>query len=99
MTIRAVGVTSYGGPEALHEVDLPDPTTGPGQVRGIAVRQLNVRTRATDHAAIQDLRDRAENGALAMRVVDVLPATHAAEAHRLLDRGGLRGRLVLDFTA
>lgn len=33
MTIRAVGATRFGGPEVLQEVDLPDPNTGPGQVR------------------------------------------------------------------
>jgi len=65
--------------------------------RGITLRQLNVRSRATDNEAIQHLRDQAENGALAMRVAEVLPATQAAEAHRLLDRGGLRGRLILAF--
>jgi|tagenome__1003787_1003787.scaffolds.fasta_scaffold20414177_2 hypothetical protein len=52
MTIRAVDVTRYGGPEALHVLDLPEP-----------------------------------------------PAARAVEARRLLDRGGPRGRLVLDLTA
>ncbi|HEY9523078.1 MAG TPA: NADP-dependent oxidoreductase [Thermopolyspora sp.] len=31
--MRAVGVTEFGGPEKLHIVELPDPVTGPGQVR------------------------------------------------------------------
>ncbi|MDB5068206.1 MAG: putative zinc-binding oxidoreductase, partial [Chloroflexi bacterium] len=31
--MRAVGVTEFGGPEALHIVDLPDPEAGPGQLR------------------------------------------------------------------
>jgi NADPH:quinone reductase len=31
--MRAVGVTEFGGPEALHIVELPDPETGPGKVR------------------------------------------------------------------
>ena len=34
---------------------------------------------------------------LAMRVAHVLPAAEAPEAHRLLDAGGLRGRIILDF--
>jgi hypothetical protein len=31
-------------------------------------------------------------------VAQVLPAAEAAEAHKLLEAGGIRGRLVLDFT-
>lgn len=36
---------------------------------------------------------------LRLRVARVLPAEQAAEAHRLLEAGGVRGRLVLDFSA
>src|SRR3712207_541830 len=31
--MRAVGVTQFGGPEALHLVDVPAEPLGPGQVR------------------------------------------------------------------
>ncbi len=31
--MRAVGVTSYGGPEALVIVELPEPQPGPGEIR------------------------------------------------------------------
>jgi NADPH:quinone reductase len=31
--MRAVGVTEFGGPEALHVVDVPAEPMGPGQVR------------------------------------------------------------------
>src|SRR5215212_7523678 len=31
--MRAVGVTEFGGPEALHVVDVPGEPLGPGQVR------------------------------------------------------------------
>ena len=31
--MRAVGVTEFGGPEALHVVDVPAEPLGPGQVR------------------------------------------------------------------
>jgi hypothetical protein len=31
-------------------------------------------------------------------VAEILPAKEAAEAHRRLAAGGLRGRLVLDFS-
>ncbi|WP_138418817.1 NADP-dependent oxidoreductase [Sinomonas gamaensis] len=65
--------------------------------RGIRVRSLNVRQRATDHAAITRLRDLVNQGVLALRVGAVLPAVKAPEAHRLLDAGGVRGRIILEF--
>ena len=37
-------------------------------------------------------------GILTLRVADALPAAAAADAHRRLADGGVRGRLVLDFT-
>jgi NADPH2:quinone reductase len=45
------------------------------------------------------LRDQASKGELTLRVADVLPADQAAQAHRRLAEGGVRGRLVLDLTA
>ncbi|MEU6511221.1 NADP-dependent oxidoreductase [Streptomyces sp. NPDC046942] len=66
--------------------------------RGITVHPVNVRERATDHEAIVRLRERAEAGELAMRVAETFPAHHAAKAHQLLDQGGLRGRLILEFS-
>ncbi|WP_405668111.1 zinc-binding dehydrogenase [Streptomyces sp. NBC_01166] len=65
--------------------------------RGIRVHGLNVRQRAMDHAAITHLRDLVNEGALTMRVGPVLPAADAPEAHRLLDAGGVRGRIILEF--
>jgi NADPH:quinone reductase-like Zn-dependent oxidoreductase len=53
---------------------------------------------ATDTALFERLRSQAENGVLTLRVADVMPAAEAAEAHRRLAAGGIRGRLVLDFT-
>src|SRR3984957_2299073 len=44
------------------------------------------------------LRRQAQNGILTLRVADVLPATMAAAAHRRRAAGGVRGRLVLDFS-
>ncbi|WP_406129144.1 NADP-dependent oxidoreductase [Streptomyces canus] len=65
--------------------------------RGITVYPINVRTRVTDTAAITQLREHAESGELTLRVAATLPAHQAAEAHRQLEKGGLRGRLVLKF--
>ena len=39
--MRVVGVSEFGGPEALRVFDIPDPQTGPGEVR-IRVRAATV---------------------------------------------------------
>ncbi|MEV7888536.1 zinc-binding dehydrogenase [Streptomyces sp. NPDC088357] len=65
--------------------------------RGITVHPVNVRTRVTDTAAIAHLREQVESGELTLRVAATLPAGQATEAHRQLEKGGLRGRLVLEF--
>jgi NADPH:quinone reductase-like Zn-dependent oxidoreductase len=67
--------------------------------RGIRVFPVLVATGLTDTAKLERLRDQAEAGVLTPRVAKVLPASQAAEAHRILEKGGVRGRLVLDFTA
>jgi NADPH:quinone reductase len=67
--------------------------------RGIQVHPVLVTDSATDHARLLRLRDQATNGELTLRVADVVPAGQAAEAHRRLAKGGVRGRLVLDLTA
>ncbi len=67
--------------------------------RGIHVHPVLVTESATDHARLLRLRDQASTGELSLRVADVLPADQAAKAHRRLAEGGVRGRLVLDFTA
>jgi NADPH:quinone reductase-like Zn-dependent oxidoreductase len=48
-------------------------------------------------AALDRLPQQVEYGVLTLRVADVLPATQAAQAHRRLEAGGVRGRLVLQF--
>jgi NADPH:quinone reductase-like Zn-dependent oxidoreductase len=58
-----------------------------------------VREMAEEREQLERLREQAEKGELTLRVADVLPAAEAAEAHRRLEAGGVRGRLVLDFTA
>jgi NADPH2:quinone reductase len=67
--------------------------------RGIRVHRVFVADSVTDHARLLRLRDQASKGELTLRVADVLPADQAARAHRTLAAGGVRGRLVLDFTA
>jgi NADPH2:quinone reductase len=46
---------------------------------------------------LETLRRFAEDGVLTLRVAEVLPVDQAAEAHRRLEAGGVRGRIVLTF--
>lgn len=66
--------------------------------RGITVTAVLVYDTAgrTDH--LDRLRGQVESGEVTLRVAQVLPAEQAAEAHRRLAAGGVRGRLVLDFS-
>jgi len=65
--------------------------------RGLRVLPTQVARAAEDRAALDRLRQQAEEGVLTLRVARALPAEQAAEAHRLLEAGGIRGRLVLTF--
>jgi NADPH:quinone reductase len=69
---------------------------GDGQ-RGLRVLPTRVRRVAEDRAALDRLRQQAEDGVLTLRIARTFPAAEAAEAHRTLARGGIRGRLVLTF--
>ncbi|MGV0838511.1 quinone oxidoreductase family protein [Mycolicibacterium thermoresistibile] len=70
---------------------------GPAE-RDIEVHPVWVTRGAQDTAGLDRLARQAEQGVLTLRVARVLPAEQAAEAHRLLEAGGIRGRLVLDFS-
>src|SRR3954447_15781489 len=65
--------------------------------RGLRFCPTLVRKVAEDSAALDRLRQQAENGVLTLRVARTFPAAEAGEAHRVLARGGVRGRLVLAF--
>lgn len=69
---------------------------GDGQ-RGLRVFPTLVRKVAEDRPALDRLRQLVEEGAVTLRVARTFPAEQAAEAHRLLEAGGVRGRLVLTF--
>jgi NADPH2:quinone reductase len=69
---------------------------GDGQ-RGLRVFPTLVRRVAEDRAALDRLRQQVEEGTLTLRVARTFPAEQAAEAHRVLEAGGVRGRLVLTF--
>jgi NADPH:quinone reductase len=69
---------------------------GDGQ-RGLRMFPTLVRRVAEDRAALDRLRQQTEDGVLTLRVARTFPAEQAAEAHRMLEAGGVRGRLVLTF--
>ncbi|MCZ0985301.1 quinone oxidoreductase family protein [Streptomyces diastatochromogenes] len=65
--------------------------------RGIETRSTFVPHYAREHAKLDRLRRLAEQGRLTPRIAHTLTAEQATEAHRLLEAGGLRGRVVLTF--
>ncbi|ORB75471.1 NADP-dependent oxidoreductase [Mycobacterium scrofulaceum] len=65
--------------------------------RAISWRVVSVTEHTTRTDVLNTLRDLADAGALTLRVADSLPAERAADAHRRLEAGGLRGRLVLTW--
>ncbi|MDT0269228.1 zinc-binding dehydrogenase [Streptomyces sp. DSM 44915] len=70
---------------------------GPAE-RGVRVCPVMVTDGITDTERLTALSRAVEDGTLSLHVAEVLPAEEAARAHRLLAAGGLRGRLVLDFS-
>lgn len=71
---------------------------GPSE-RNITIHRIMVMSAATNTAALEKLVCQAEDHTLTLRIADVLPAEQAAEAHRRFEAGGVRGRLVLDFSS
>jgi NADPH:quinone reductase-like Zn-dependent oxidoreductase len=89
----AVGaVRDGGGMATLRGYD----GSGAGE-RGITFYPVYVRHGAREHETLDRLRAQAEAGVLTLRVERTMPAERAAEAHRLLEEGGVRGRIVLEF--
>lgn len=69
---------------------------GPAE-RKIRWHKVSVHEHITRTEVLNSLRDLAEAGTLTLRVAGTLPAEQASEAHRRLEAGGLRGRLVLTW--
>jgi NADPH:quinone reductase-like Zn-dependent oxidoreductase len=65
--------------------------------RGLRVHPVLIRSYAEEQAKLDGLRELAEQGVLTLRVARTFPAEQGAEAHRLLEGGGIRGRLVITF--
>lgn len=65
--------------------------------RDITVHLVLVGRHLHEGHRIAELASLAAKGVLTFRVADALPAASAADAHRRLEAGGVRGRLVLTF--
>jgi NADPH:quinone reductase len=65
--------------------------------RGITFYPVLVRDHAHEQIKLDRLRQQAEQGQVTLRVAQTFPADRAAEAHRILEAGGIRGRLILEF--
>ncbi len=65
--------------------------------RGVTFHPVSVRKYAEEQGKLEQLRRQVEDGQISLRVADTLAAEHAHDAHRRLEAGGVRGRLVLTF--
>jgi NADPH:quinone reductase len=65
--------------------------------RDIAIHAVYVRQYAREHAKLDRLRQQVEDGVLTLRVARTFSADQAGDAHRILEAGGTRGRLVIEF--
>ena len=65
--------------------------------RGIIVRQVMVAEALERTGWLEHLRQLAAEGRIPLRVVGEYPPDRVAEAHQVMDAGGLRGRVVIVF--
>lgn len=65
--------------------------------RDIELKLVLVGEHATDQAALRELGRQAGAGVLTLRVAETFPPERAADAHRRLEAGGVRGRLLIAF--
>jgi NADPH2:quinone reductase len=68
-----------------------------GTERGIIIHPVWVREYARERAKLDRLREQVEQGVLTLRVAGTFGADQAGEAHRILEAGGTRGRLVIEL--
>lgn len=103
----AQGVDGLADGAVLNELAIPAVRDGGAftSVRGFpGVPQRNirftttfVRSYAQEWERLDRLRQQVEAGEMTLRVADIYPPEKAADAHRRLEAGGTRGRLVIQF--
>jgi NADPH:quinone reductase len=108
--IRAIvpeGVDGLADGALLHEKALPAVRDGGALAavrtvsydseRGITIHPVWVREYAREQAKLDRLRQQAEDGVITLRVAATFAPEEAVQAHRILEAGGTRGRLVIEF--
>jgi NADPH2:quinone reductase len=65
--------------------------------RGITIHPVWIREYAREQAKLDRLRQQVENGAITLRVAGTYTPETAGDAHRQLEAGGTRGRLVIQL--
>lgn len=86
-----------GGTMALVRGPAESADGGVRDRRGITFHSVYVHAYDGRHDILDRLARQAEEGALTLRVTRTYPVEQAAQAHRALEEGGIRGRIVLDF--
>ena len=65
--------------------------------RGITIHMVWVREYMLEQEKLDRLRQQVEDGAITLRVAATYPPEQAGDAQARLERGGTRGRLVIEF--
>jgi NADPH:quinone reductase-like Zn-dependent oxidoreductase len=65
--------------------------------RNITIHAVRVSDYVQNQAALAGLGDLVSKGKLTLRVSETFPPERAAEAHKKMEAGGIRGRLVIVF--
>lgn len=63
----------------------------------VTVSHIHVLAYQDHREKLEAVLEAAENGTLQVHIAKTFPAEQACEAHRLIEAGGVRGRLVLEF--
>lgn len=93
-----LGAIRHGGSLAVVR-GMPDQQALREAARRVGVSLVSAYVHAYDgrRDKLDLLRRLADDGALSLRVADRFPPDEAPRAHRLLEAGGVRGRLVIEF--
>ncbi|MFE1196094.1 NADP-dependent oxidoreductase [Streptomyces olivaceoviridis] len=93
-----LGAIRHGGSLAVVR-GMPDQQALRDAARRVGVSLVSAYVHAYDgrRDKLDLLRRLADDGALSLRVADRFPPEEAPRAHRLLEAGGVRGRLVIEF--
>ncbi|MFG2452820.1 NADP-dependent oxidoreductase [Streptomyces sp. NPDC048512] len=97
MGAQAVPAIRAGGEIAVVRSESEAGIEPLGDLGDVTVREVFVPEYRYAGDKLDGLRVLAEKGQLSLRVADEMPGERAAEAHRRLEAGGVRGRLVLTF--